>query len=353
MKSALVASSLFTSTLGAALAPSFDTLTIPIPSQGTAFTSTVSACGTVNGFAIVGVPNGTLVAGTQTVFIPPQASATSSTFIDEALSATEVVQLVPLQGSCAPFDFSTSSAFTDLSQFTATGTSGGATPTASGDCPLGTVASAVNGAAQEVIDAINQVTLLSQNLQAAAKQIGTGFGTSAILKVVNGLSSIVSTLTTVIPRISSLPPFVKRQDEPSPTDDATDAIVIALISFVRVHQALLNIIIGRRGLLSGFPFGDDTAQQLAAIAQGSADDVSGLLAALGRQGVDGVVVAERAAAVNPVTAPIAGVLRSVETVVDQLAFAIIGLIPRREACAKQQKVEIDGTLDEAVKAYEN
>ncbi|GME33089.1 uncharacterized protein LTHEOB_8340 [Neofusicoccum parvum] len=352
MKSAFVASSLFTSTLGAALAPSFGTLTIPIPSQGTAFTSTVSACGTVNGFAIVGVPNGTLVAGTQTVFIPPQASATSSTFIDEALSATEVVQLVPLQGSCAPFDFSTSSAFTDLSQFTATGTSGGATPTASGDCPLGTVASAVSGAAQEVIDAINEVTILSQNLQAAAKQIGAGFGTSAVLQTANGLSSVVSKLTTTIPRISVLPPFVKRQD-PTPADDATDAIVIALISFVRVHQALLNIIIGRRGLLSGFPFGDDTAQQLAAIAQGSADDVSGLLAALGRQGVDGVVVAERAAAINPVTAPIAAVLRSVEAVVDQLAFAIIGLIPRREACAKQQKVEIDGTLDEAVKAYEN
>ncbi|KAB2572314.1 hypothetical protein DBV05_g9060 [Lasiodiplodia theobromae] len=362
MKSTFIAPSLFTSVLGAALAPSFDTITIPIPSQGEEFTSTVTPCGTVNGFAVVGVPNGTLVAGTTTIFLPPQASASSATFIDKELSATQVIELVPLQGSCAPFELpGTTGAFTDIDQLTAIST-GFPTATAAADCPLGTLASTANAAAQGVIDAINAVTLLSQNLQAPAKQIGSTFGSAqAVLQVVNGLASVVSKLKTAIPRIQALPPFTKRQNEPnngvSPVDDATDAIVISLTGFVGVHQALLNIIIGRRGLLPNIPFADADAAQLDAIVQDASANANQLLAVMGyQQDASGAVIDaaehERRAGLG-VAAAVAGALRSVEVVVDTLAFSIIDLVPRRKECAKQQKTSIDGTLDEAIKAYEN
>ncbi|KAK0642588.1 hypothetical protein DIS24_g8921 [Lasiodiplodia hormozganensis] len=359
MKSTFIAPSLFASVLGAALAPSFDTITIPIPSQGEDFTSTVTPCGTVNGFAVVGVPNGTLVAGTTTIFLPPQASASSATFIDKELSATQVIELVPLQGSCAPFELpANTGAFTDIDQLTAIST-GFPTATAAADCPLGTIASTVNTAAQGVIDTINKVTLLSQNLQAPAKQIGSTFGSAqAVLKLVNGLSSVVTELTTGIPKITALSPFEKRQDDNngvSPVDDATDAIVIALISFVRVHQALLNIVIGRRGLLPSISFADADAAQLDTIAQDASANANQLLVAMGyQQDASGAVIAEheRRAGLG-VAKAIAGALRSVEVVVDSLAFALIDLIPRRKECAKQQKLSIDGTLNEAIEAYDN
>ncbi|KAF4541759.1 uncharacterized protein LTHEOB_8340 [Lasiodiplodia theobromae] len=362
MKSTFVTPSLFTSVLGAALAPSFDTITIPIPSQGEEFTSTVTPCGTVNGFAVVGVPNGTLVAGTTTIFLPPQASASSATFIDKELSATQVIELVPLQGSCAPFELPTNTgAFTDIDQLTAIST-GFPTATAAADCPLGTIASTVDAAAQGVIDLINEVTLLSQNLQAPAKQIGSTFGSAqAVLQVVNGLGSVVAELTKGIPKITALSPFEKRQDNNnngvSPADDATDAIVIALISFVRVHQALLNIVIGRRGLLSSIPFADADAAQLDTIAQDASANANQLLVAMGyQQDASGAVVTasehERRAGLG-VAKAVAGALRSVEVVVDSLAFALIDLIPRRKECAKQQKLSIDGTLNEAIEAYDN
>ncbi|KAK7536602.1 hypothetical protein IWX49DRAFT_509840, partial [Phyllosticta citricarpa] len=124
--------------------------------------------------------------------------------------------------------------------------------------------------------------------------------------VLNGLRQVVSTLTPAIPRITVLPPF--------PPGCDTDAIVIALSSFVSVHQALLNIIIGRSGLLETL-----MARQFPFPTVGST---------------------------------IATVLRGVEGVVDQLAFALIDLIPARSECAKGQKSAIDGTLDEAIEAYE-
>ncbi|KAK8169761.1 hypothetical protein IWX90DRAFT_383186, partial [Phyllosticta citrichinensis] len=119
--------------------------------------------------------------------------------------------------------------------------------------------------------------------------------------LLRGLREVISTLTPAVPRITVLPPF--------PPGCDTDAIVVALTSFVRVHQALLNIIIGRSGLLETRQF-------------------------------------------NTVGSTIAAVLRGVEGVVDQLAFALIDLIPARSECAKGQKSAIDGTLDEAIDAYE-
>ncbi|KAH7062615.1 hypothetical protein B0J12DRAFT_564419, partial [Macrophomina phaseolina] len=190
--------------------------------------------------------------------------------------------------------------------------------------------------AQEVIDGINEGTLVSQNLQVAARRIGGSAVTrgadrepaahqfnAPIKQVASGLRDVVVSLTSSIPRITSLPPFdptAVTADDPDP-GDASDAIVIALISFVRVHQALLQILIGQAELLITGPFG------------GAA------------------LPSELSALINPIGAPIAAVLRQVEAVVDQLAFAIIDLIPSRSECAKAQKAAIDATLQESIAAY--
>ncbi|KAI1077930.1 hypothetical protein F5B20DRAFT_582749 [Whalleya microplaca] len=293
------------------------TLIVPIPPQGTPFTSTVSACDTVPAFAVVGVPNGTFFPGTTTIFLPPQASAASSTFVDTVNNLTEVVIASPLPGTCADVSLPPDATATvDPSAAGPSSTSG------AGTCPLEGCSATVDEAAQRVIGLINEVAIASQNLQAAAKQIGAKKARgleprfNPLTDIVPALKDIAATLTFGLPSISSLPPF--------PAGCDSDTIVVALIDFVRIHQALLNILIGRAGLLSFSPI-------LAEHTDG-----------------DGVEKFP-----NPVGAAIAGALRVIETGVDALAFALIGLIPTRQPCLKQQQGSIDGTLQDAINAYQS
>lgn len=78
-----------------------------------------------------------------------------------------------------------------------------------------------------------------------------------------------------------------------------------LSQFVKVHQNLLETIIGKKGLLSSTPF----------------------------------------------TAPIAAVLRVLEGVVDKVAFTIIGTVPTCEESAKKDLDALDKTLGETIDAY--
>ncbi|KAF2004339.1 hypothetical protein P154DRAFT_409483, partial [Amniculicola lignicola CBS 123094] len=179
-----------------------------------------------------------------------------------------------------------------------------------------------------VISLINKVTLISQNLQAAAKLIG-GPGsvkrdTEAALApadvLVKGLRDITFTLSISFPRISVLSPL--------PPGCDSDTVVIALIQFVRVHQALLNILIGRAGLLETGPIRRDNAMNIDLFERGNAMEA------------------------GPIGGLVAGALRGVEGVVDTLAFTLIKLIPTRSQCAKEQKDAIDRSLTEAIIAYE-
>ncbi|KAK7534203.1 uncharacterized protein J3D65DRAFT_632745 [Phyllosticta citribraziliensis] len=333
MKTVFAAFPLFIGAFARAFKPALETLTVPVPTEGSAFTSTVPACGeTVSAFVVVAVPNGDFVPGTQTIFLPPQAEPTTSTFINLSLNATQVVVATPLGGTCEPFALPS-------------GTSTGPDTSATSACPLKGCAAGVNKAGQSVIEAINKVTLLSENLQPAAKQLfadstsangrrsepgflDTRAPLTPLTDLLRGLREVISTLTPAVPRITVLPPF--------PPGCDTDAIVVALTSFVRVHQALLNIIIGRSGLLESSPFAE------AAYAA----EVTAFLSA------DGGSASLEARQFNTVGSTIAAVLRGVEGIVDQLAFALIDLIPARSECAKGQKSAIDGTLDEAIDAYE-
>ena len=77
------------------------------------------------------------------------------------------------------------------------------------------------------------------------------------------------------------------------------------MQFVHVHQALLNTVIGKHGLLAATGFG----------------------------------------------VPIAAGLRAIEGVVDTLAVDIIGLVPTCAAQATAAKKQLDGTLKQAVTVY--
>lgn len=87
-------------------------------------------------------------------------------------------------------------------------------------------------------------------------------------------------------------------------DDQGD-ICDAFTGFVKVHIALLNTVIGKNSLLAGTPF----------------------------------------------TAPIAAVLRSIEGVVDNLAFALIGFVPTCADEAEKEKMKLDKKLEESIEIY--
>lgn len=294
------------------------TLFVPIPSQGTPFTTTVPACGSVPGFAVVGVPNGTFFPGTVTFYVPPQVSGITTTFVDNESNLTEVVIASPLPGTCAALSLpADATATVDTS-------AEGPTPTGNrGVCPLEGCSEGVDNAAQTVIGLINEVAIASQKLQVAAKQIGLRRARgleprfSILSDIVTPLKDIAATLTFGLPTLAALAPF--------PPGCDSDTIVVALIDFVRIHQALLEIFIGRAGLLPGLGFG--------------------------------LVEHENAAAeekfINPLAVAIAGALRAIEVGVDALAFSLIGLIPTRQACLKQQQASIDQTLKDAIAAYQS
>ncbi|KAK6071980.1 hypothetical protein SCUP234_09469 [Seiridium cupressi] len=311
------------------------TLTFPIPSQGTAFTSTIPGCDTVDPFVVVGNPNGTFLPGTQTYYLPPQAEAASSTFVDPKLNATQVIVVNPLPGTCEPFG----------SLSTATDTAAGSMPTDAPDpgvCPLEGCSQVVNKAAQKIIDALGKVTLISQSLQNAAKQIGLKRDNDleardALTDLLRGLRQVPPALTVIIPYVQFSPII--------PPGCDSDTVVVALIDFVRVHQALLEILIGRSSLLSsgsGFSFGGKT-------------EISGGLEHSEALARSDVVSSAKSPGVekfpNPLGIAIAAVLRAIESVVDNIAFGLISIIPTRDECLKQQKFSIDGTLNDAISAY--
>ncbi|KAI4593950.1 hypothetical protein KJ359_008738 [Pestalotiopsis sp. 9143b] len=334
----LVAFGTAVSTAALVKAPtSLATLTITIPTQGTAFTTTVPGCNddgtTVDPFAVVGYPNGTFYPGTQTYYVPAQASAQSSTFVNYQLNATEVIIITPLVGTCQAF----------VPSQTATGSESGAEPSTgpSGNpdvCALEGCSKVVNQGAKKIIDALNGVTILSQSLQNAAKQLGFKRDAQVVSRSVlgdllQGLRQVPALLTGVIPYIQNTPAL--------PPGCDSDTIVVALIDFVRVHQALLEILIGRSGLISsGGSFG----------GFGGKAEMQDLLKEFEEYtGPQGIQSAEEFP--NPIGVVIAGLLRAIESVVDNIAFGLIGLIPTRDECLRQQKTSIDGTLGDAISAY--
>jgi hypothetical protein len=115
---------------------------------------------------------------------------------------------------------------------------------------------------------------------------------------------------------------------PFPPGCDTDTIVISFIKFVEIHQALLNIFIGRSGYLSQIPFKREASART---------DVQ-----LNERAENGFIGQSIALA-----------LRAVERVVDTLASTLINLIPTRSECARSEKAKLSATLKRSISAYES
>lgn len=170
--------------------------------------------------------------GTLTFYVPPQALATSATFVDPATNATEVVFIQPLGGTCAEFLFPTSSVTNTVS--------GNAVappdPTSTtGPCPdeeQFLCSGIIVKSAEKVQDILNGVTLASQSLQIIAKSLeitpvrkrGELIQRNAAIantfsEILTGLREIFSSLDKALPIITYTPVL--------PPGCDTDAVVVA------------------------------------------------------------------------------------------------------------------------------
>ncbi|KAK8068980.1 hypothetical protein PG994_005596 [Apiospora phragmitis] len=102
---------------------------------------------------------------------------------------------------------------------------------------------------QHVVSDINTLTQKSKDLQAPAQSLNIING--PLIQIITGLSDIVTTLTAALPQMEGMPNVAEGKD--------ANGIADAFREFVRVQQALLNIVIGKAGLfppppLSGSPW---------------------------------------------------------------------------------------------------
>ncbi|KAI0975772.1 UVI-1 [Xylaria arbuscula] len=158
---------------------------------------------------------------------------------------------------------------------------------------------------QQISDAIKQVTTISQNLQTPANSITIVnaplivIGQGPFPQIITGFTQIVSTVSTVITQMDGTSPITNQAD--------SDLIFNTFRGFVRVHQELLSILIGKAGILEAVPF---------------------------------------------VGQPVAAVLRQVEGVVDTIAITLINLVQSRAQDLESEANNLGNTLDLAIQKYQ-
>ncbi|KAH0285472.1 hypothetical protein M436DRAFT_85319 [Aureobasidium namibiae CBS 147.97] len=161
--------------------------------------------------------------------------------------------------------------------------------------------------ADQMVTTINKITQQSKALTTVANKInpmngvpllgpGAGSGSTSFNDVITGFQGIIQTGTTAITNMDGTAAYTDATEEQKVCD--------AFANFVVVHQNLLQVVIGKSGLLQGV-FLD----------------------------------------------PVAAVLRSLEGVVDTLAFGIIDSVPVCADKATSQKSDLDDTLGKAICAY--
>ncbi|KAG6556044.1 hypothetical protein Mapa_001985 [Marchantia paleacea] len=180
-----------------------------------------------------------------------------------------------------------------------------------------TVASAESDAAlmattEKIIEGLKTVTDMSDQLRIATEKINIFNAAQQGVVIANGFATIIekgvviaSGFATIIEKVSEGIVRVDRVTSgPLPDADA-QLVVDALTTFVRVHQALLNVVIGKHGLTTMIPFFE----------------------------------------------PIRLTLVSLEVVIDNLAFDLIALIPTQKSSATIQFEKLDVTLQAARNTY--
>ncbi|GAW15451.1 hypothetical protein ANO14919_048600 [Xylariales sp. No.14919] len=158
---------------------------------------------------------------------------------------------------------------------------------------------------QQIADGLKAVTKLSQDLQQPAQSITIVnaplivIGQGPFPGIIAGFTQIVTTATVTISQLDGTGPVTNTAD--------ADLIFNAFRGFVRVHQELLNILIGKAGILTKVPI----------IGQ-----------------------------------PVATVLRQVEGVVDTIAITLIDLVESRAKDLTSEANNLGGTLDLAIQEYQ-
>ncbi|KAI1177988.1 hypothetical protein F4777DRAFT_156829 [Nemania sp. FL0916] len=171
--------------------------------------------------------------------------------------------------------------------------------------------------AQQISDGIKSITTKSQQLQGPAQSITIVnaalivIGQGPFPTLIAGFTDIVSTATTLASQLDGTAPIQKREKEHardlSPRGPDADLVFNSFREFVRVHQALLSILIGKAGILEQLPV------------------------------------------VGP---PVAAVLRQVEGVVDSIAITLINLVQSRAGDLESEADSLGNTLDLAIQKYQ-
>ncbi|RXG43089.1 hypothetical protein VDGE_06236 [Verticillium dahliae] len=151
---------------------------------------------------------------------------------------------------------------------------------------------------QTVVKSIEAVTDLSQDANNILTDLSFNNVFSLIPKALSNIREIAGAVRTDITMIAEAD-----TSKPFPADGQNQVCEV-FRDFVRVHQALLNTIIGKSSFLSGTPF----------------------------------------------TAPITGVLRTIEGGVDKLAFGIIDLVPTCKKGLASDKKDLDASFKKTFEA---
>ena len=150
----------------------------------------------------------------------------------------------------------------------------------------------------KVLQGISTVTQMSDQLRVATSKINIFNAPQQGIIIAQGFTTIIAKIAEGITRVDSV------TSGPLPDADAK-LVVDALTTFVHVHQALLNVVIGKHGLTTLIPFFE----------------------------------------------PIRIALVSLEAVIDSFAFDLIGLIPTQKPAAQKQFDDLGVTLKMAQTTY--
>lgn len=157
----------------------------------------------------------------------------------------------------------------------------------------------------QVVQNIKGITQKSQDLQMPASQLNLVNGALVVVgqgplpKVIFGFADIVTTAGKAFVQMQGMAPVAPGQ--------ASDAIFDSFREFVKVHQALLNILIGKAGLFTTIPF---------------------------------------------IGAPVAAVLRQIEMVVDTLANTLIDTLQGRQSEVQQQGDMLMATVEKSIQSFQ-
>jgi hypothetical protein len=153
----------------------------------------------------------------------------------------------------------------------------------------------------QVVANIGIVTTVSGNLNGAISQLSTSSSPSDVQAAANtaqaSFNTIINDLNGDTSAMESTPPF---------GDADSETIKNSLDDFVQVHQTLLGTVIGKHSIFAQFG----------------------------------------------VTAPIAGVLRTLEATIDSFLFAMINLIPSQSSGVESDQSGLDQTVGTAISTYE-